>query len=131
MTRSSSAGNSLAEISWPDATLVSITADYDAVILVIRESGRRLVRVVCDGHIGFELVGFWDETIIERANLDASGPFLARCLANVETRHGPSPPATGNAPRNGADAFQLVITLIDGAQLSVAASGIRTETISD
>lgn len=121
----------LAGIFWPDATLVSICADYDAVTLVIREARGNRLRVTCDGHIGFELIGFWDETIVERVDLDTHGQFLTRCLESIERRHGVSPPVSGSATRNGLEAFQLVVTLIDGAQLSVAAKGIRTEAIGD
>ena len=58
-----------AATQWPDADLEQASLDYDAVVLRIRESTGHVKMVRCEGYIAFEMSGFWDEMIIESAEL--------------------------------------------------------------
>jgi len=78
----------LAEIRWADAELQRVTVDYDAVVLRVRESDGKVRTLRAEGHIGYSLVGFWDEVIIVRAELSHTHPGLDASGESLQRRPG-------------------------------------------
>ncbi len=112
-------------ILWADASLESIRADYEEFAIRVREDtgGTKLLR--CLGYIGFQMVGFWDEMIIETATLHSRHPFLTEC----ERRLKQLPP--GGAKMRMATGNRLLeITLIDGCRLWICANQFQSESIA-
>ena len=109
-------------IVWPDATLDRMTADFEAVTLFVTEANGQARQVRCEGHVSFAVVGFWDEVIIERANLFDEHPAIEAAWSAIRRRLGQQPDDTGNAARNQRRWSCLVIRFIDGCELTVVAS---------
>jgi len=109
-------------VQWPDATVEGVKLDYDEARIRVRESGGRTVEVVAGGYIGYETIGFWDETIVESASLQSDTDFLRTCLAKVREHNGDPPRESGNADRNLGSFQALEIRLIDGARILCAAA---------
>jgi len=78
----------LTSVLWPDAAIEHFAADYDAVVLRVRESTGRVLLIHCEGHIGYSLDGSWDETYIERVELVEDHPAIERNVKNISTRPG-------------------------------------------
>jgi hypothetical protein len=110
---------------WADAELLGIAVDYENLSLVLRESTGRLCRAVCEGYIGYEAIGMWDEIVVTEARLNVEGPFLARCCEDLERRLGASRHTSGSEPRNRAAAMELIVVLSDGCEVRVAMKGLR------
>jgi hypothetical protein len=119
--------SSLANVLWPDAELGSASVDYDAVTIKVRESTGRQRSIRCEGHIGYELCGFWDEVIVERAELTEEDEIIVRCTRELSRRLGTDWPETGNATRNDRTWKALVIHLSDGAALKIVAARFFVE----
>ena len=103
-------------IRWADASLEKIETTYDKVALhLCEDSGqRKLLHGL--GHIGFQMIGFWDEMIIEKAAVSSDHPFIAECERRVERL-----PATGTNARRPTGNRLLEVTFIDGCRLWVCA----------
>jgi len=117
----------LATIRWADAELQSVTVDYDAVVLRVRESAGSVRTLRAEGYIGYKLVGFWDEVVIDRAELCDTHPGLDACVDSIERRLGASWLDSGNVARNGRRWFALLLHLSDGAVLEVFAARVLVE----
>jgi hypothetical protein len=112
----------LTGVLWADAELRGVRIDYDAIEMEVRES-TGLVRIVrCEGYIGYSICGFWDEVVVERAELLDRHEFIDKCVKDIARRFGLEWPETGNAYRNAKTWRALVIHLSDGARLEVVAS---------
>jgi hypothetical protein len=112
----------LHQVLWPDATLEQVMADYDSVALRIRESTGRIRTIRCEGHIGYALCGFWDEVIIERAEVRLEHPFLDLCVNSLSRRLGHELSESGNVERNTRKWKVLLVHLSDGSCIEVAAA---------
>lgn len=130
MSFTSESREQLARVRWPDSELVRVEVGYDDVRLLVREPSGALTSVVCSGHLGYELTGFWDETVIVGAELAESGGFLDRCSYSIESRLGASPPASGSDTRNSGQPMQLTLTFSDDCKLYVVAKKLRVEAVS-
>ena len=117
----------LRAVLWTDAELNGITVDYSDFSLLIRQGDDSLKRVVCEGYLGFELTGFWDEVVISKAEILESGSLLDRCAASLESRLGAKPLPSGSEERNRAVAVIFAVTFGDGCQLNVVMKGLRVE----
>jgi hypothetical protein len=126
----SDAMDALSRVLWPDAELKGVDIDYDHLRLTVRESTGICKRVVCEGYLGYELAGFWDEVLIAHAELDVDGAFLARCVSGINQRLGAQHSPSGSPVRNLGYPMQLVITLDDGCKLNVAMKGLQVEEVS-
>ena len=113
-------------VLWPDANLESISVDYDTIELALTESTGRQVRVLCAGHIGLTIVGFWDEMIVERAEVLDDDPAIDKCVRNIYDRHSGTVLDTGCPPRNTKEWALLRIRLIDGLAIDVVATQFST-----
>jgi hypothetical protein len=119
----------LAQVLWPDAELSRIEIDYDDLKLLVREESGAIKRVTCQGYLGYELSGFWDEVIIATAEVTGEGAFLNRCLSGIALRAGSAPLPSGSEARNRERVMQLVVTLGDGCQLYVAMKGLCVDAV--
>jgi hypothetical protein len=95
---------------------------YEAISLKLVEATGRQVTLTAFGHVGVEVVGFWDEVLVDAADVVQAHPFADRCLASINERLGAVPPATGSVARNRMDYSTLVVTFSDGARLICAAA---------
>ena len=112
----------LRQVLWSDAILEAVTVDYDEVVLRIQESTGLKKSLHCEGHIGLDLNGFWDEVTIERAELVTEHPLIARLANNISRRLGNHWPDTGNEHRNTRCWSALIVHLSDGCSLVVVAA---------
>jgi hypothetical protein len=125
--RSSEASVALGNVLWPDAAIERLTVDYDTVVLRIREATGTVKRVRCEGHIGLSLNGFWDEVIIEGADVLTSHPAIDRAVASITQRLGDTWLDSGNEERNTRRWAVLVARLSDGCTLEVVAAKFAVE----
>src|SRR5687768_2274011 len=88
--------DSLSSVLWADSTIESIECCYDRVVISLKETTGRDVRVQCHGHIGLLVKGFWDEVVIASADLIEAHPFGEKSLESVRERLGAEPPPTGS-----------------------------------
>jgi hypothetical protein len=109
-------------ILWADASLEGVDAGYENFSIRIREEGggRKVVR--CLGYIGFQMVGFWDEVIIETARVVSSHLFIGDCERRLR-----SLPETGAKGRKATANRLLEVVLIDGCKLWVCARQFRCD----
>jgi hypothetical protein len=103
-------------VLWADSSLDGFEVGYEEFSIRIREEGGKALVVRCLGYIGFQMIGFWDEVIIETATLHSDHPFIADCERRVK-----SLPESGSQMRSAIENRLLEITLIDGCQLLVCA----------
>lgn len=110
------------KILWPDASLERVEVGYEDFSIHVREEagGKKVVR--CLGYIGYQMVGFWDEVIIETARVLSDHPFISDCERRLK-----SMPETGAKSRAATSNLLLEITLIDGCRLWVCAHQFRSE----
>lgn len=127
MSGLSDASSSRLNVRWPDAQLLGISISYDAVEIQIRESGGHPRTIVAKGHIGTQLVGFWDEVVIDAADLVESHPFEDECLSSIAERLGWPAPDTGSPERNIRRFATLVLSLSDGTVLRCVAAQFTVE----
>src|SRR6266853_2807919 len=104
-------------ILWADASMERIDAGYEEFIIRIREDTDSTKLLRCLGYIGFQIVGFWDEVIIETATLHSNHPFIADCERRLEAL-----PESGSTIRAATGNRLLEIILIDGCKLLVCAN---------
>lgn len=112
----------LEHVLWPDATLEYVAVDYDSVVLRVRESTGQMRTIRCEGHIGYGLCGFWDEVIIERAEVTSTHPFIERCVSSISQRLGQGWIDSGNEQRNSRQWRALVVHLSDGSCVEIVAA---------
>jgi hypothetical protein len=127
MTGRSRDASVLNQVLWPDATLEYLAVDYDSVVLRVREATGQVRTIRCEGHIGYGLCGFWDEVIIERAEIAAEHPFIERCVSSISRRLGQGWIDSGNEQRNTRRWNALVVYLSDGSCLEIVAARFAVE----
>lgn len=111
-------------IQWADAEVVSLEIVYDSVNISILESNSKETMICCEGHIGFKVIGFWDETIIKSASLEKKHPFIEECFGEILSNFKNNPPMTGNNVRNEQDWQLLNIILIDNVNILIVCGKI-------
>jgi hypothetical protein len=110
-------------ILWPDSELERVCLDYDSVHIAVKEEGSVRRTLVCSGYIGVEVVGLWDEMVIEDAKLIDTHPRIDKCHAELKQRLGNAANAdTGSASRNSRKWKLLRIVFSDGLEMNVVAS---------
>ncbi len=72
-------------ILWPDASLERIDAGYEEFTIRVREDAGSTKVIRCLGYIGFQMVGFWDEVIIEKATVHSNHPFISECERRLKS----------------------------------------------
>ena len=103
-------------ILWPDASLERIDAGYEEFTIRVQEDTGGIKTIRCLGYTGFQMVGFWDEVIIETAMIHSDHPFIIDCERRVKAL-----PETGSKTRTATGNQLLEIILIDGCKLWVCA----------
>jgi hypothetical protein len=115
-------------VSWADAELENISIDYDEIKISLLEFASRQVRVIrCHGYIGYQLLGFWDEVVVETLDVVDNHGFLLCCKENLSNRYPNGLPTTGQSYRNNRVWSVLVVGLSDGTELLVAANEFTLE----
>lgn len=117
----------MTDVLWPDASIKSVSADYDAVVLRLEESTGRQRAVRCEGYIGYALWGFWDEVTVSNARLVDKHPSIDCALKSLSGRLGSDPGDSGNVLRNTKKWRALIVDLSDGASLEIVAVGFTCE----
>jgi hypothetical protein len=117
----------LDKVLWTDAALEQVTADYNSVVLRVRESTGVVRTIRAEGYIGMNLHGFWDEVIIERAEVSRVHPTIDSCINSISQRFGERWPESGNKTRNSRKWLALIVHLSDGACLEVVAAALSVE----
>jgi hypothetical protein len=122
MTGHSRINNCLSDVLWADAEFQSISIDYDTLALTILESTgvRRTVR--CEGYVGYSMRGFWDEIVIERAELVDNHEAINRCTEELARRGSRELAPSGNGHRNANRWLALIVHFSDGATLEIVAA---------
>lgn len=110
-------------VLWADSELESINVEYDEIVINLTESTGMAREIKCLGYIAYQLIGFWDEIVIEGAEVLANDPLLNLADTTIKSRFDGSPPETGSSMRNRRKWETLVIHFADGASLRVVASG--------
>lgn len=116
--------NSIQGISviWADAVLEQVKFDYSAVIISLREEFSKQVFIKCEGYIGVQVAGLWDEMVIETVNIYEDHPFQLECLEKIKIKYSGTPPLTGDESRNQEGKKTLVMRLSDGCELFCCAT---------
>lgn len=110
------------QILWPDAEIKEVVVDYDSVKIVVREATGSVKEVRCEGYIGYRVIGFWDEVVVERAEIKESGEMTSKCIEQLNSRLGQNWIDSGSPARNGRSFAELKVILGDGALLEVVAA---------
>src|SRR5262245_62641623 len=113
-------------ILWADATLEHVSADYDRVTLFVEEANAQARQVHCEGYVSYGVTGFWDEVIIERADVFDEHPAIDAAWSGITRRNGQQPLDTGNIARNKRRWSCLVIRFIDACELTIVASSFTS-----
>lgn len=111
--------NDIYSIRWADSEIVSITINYDAVLIYLLESDGTAKTLICDGYIGYKTCGFWDEMIIESGSVKEVHPFIEECKQIIITKYKNVLPLTGNVTRNEQNWRMLEIKLIDNTTIFI------------
>jgi hypothetical protein len=114
------------DVLWADGEIESLAFEYDAVRMTVRETTGQVVVVECAGPVGFELLGMWDELVVEDGAVMADDEFARQCWHAVRARCANRVPDSGSPSRNTRSFRTLVVKLADGAELRVAAAAFRT-----
>jgi len=117
----------LTEVLWADAELGTVSIDYDAVTVGVKESTGKQRLIRCEGYVGYGLCGFWDEVVVVRAELTDHHEAIQRCTNELSRRWGTDWPDTGNDGRNSRQWKALVIHLSDGTALEIVAARFSVE----
>lgn len=112
----------LEQVLWQDSALEHVGADYDSVVLRVRESTGQVRTIRCEGHIGYGLCGSWDEIIIERVEVAAEHPFIERCVSSISRRLGAGWIDSGNEQRTMRQWKALIVHLSDGSCVEIVAA---------
>jgi len=111
-------------IFWADASLERLDAGYEEFAIYVREDSGVPKKIRCIGFIGFQMIGFWDEIIIETANIHITHPFIGDCEHRIKLL-----PETGTETRFASKNLLLEISFIDGCKLWVCAKQFLCESV--
>ena len=129
MKHVSEAEDVLRRFRWPDANVDRFVIDYDDFKILLEMDGGERIWLVCGGYVGHEVVGFWDEMIVQRISVSGAGALLDRCVAGLKERLGAVPAVSGSPARNGRHLMQLDLTLIDGCEVSVVMNHLHVQKV--
>jgi hypothetical protein len=112
----------MSKVRWADAEVKAVAIDYDSVCLSILESDGETRTLRAVGYIGYKLIGFWDEIVVERAEMFDRHPFIDECTESINRRLGTRWLDSGNEARNRRSWFALIVHLSDGSAVEIAAA---------
>lgn len=113
-------------IVWADASLQSMRVEYQECAVCIREDVGVVKLVRCPGYVGFQMIGFWDETIIESAAVYCDHPFITECERRVNGL-----PGAGTKARIAVGNRLLEIVFIDHGKLWICGPQFVTEIVDE
>ena len=109
----------------------SLTVKYDSVSIELTEDyTNRRFRVTCLGFIGIEVIGFWDDQIIDRAELSPRHEFINTTTEQM-FKHVRFPRDTGCIERNRGKFELLEIILIAEARIRIVFNELQVEQVSE
>jgi len=103
-------------ILWPDASMKRLAAGYDELTVYLNEDNGVSKALHCKGYLGLQLVGFWDEIIVESASVYIDHPFIVECEQRVKNL-----PSAGTDTRSKSGNRLLEIIFCDGCKLWICA----------
>lgn len=115
------------KVRWVDAEILGVAIDYDTVSLRVRESDGALRTLRAWGYIGYSMNGFWDELIVERAEVLDAHERLDSCVDGIRRRLGSRWLDSGSESRNSRQWFALLVHFLDGSVLEVFAARLTVE----
>lgn len=127
MTGRFSVNEVTSSVRWPDSLLEKVTVDYETVRVQVRESTGTTKVVLASGYVGYALVGFWDEGVIEKVEILDDHPSIARCVESITKRLGANWSDTGSPDRNTRRWRAMLVYLSDGAVLEIVAASFAIE----
>jgi len=125
MTGPSDALAAIRTVLWRDSGLEGLVVDDDTVTITLLESTGHLKKIRCRGYIGYQVVGFWDESIVDSARVSSEHAFIEENLKSIRERHPWPLNDSGSPERNTGDYFVLEIRLDDGAVVLIAAASLE------
>jgi hypothetical protein len=114
------------EVLWSDSSIESVYGDYERFVIIIQESTGTRKEISCSGYIGYQLVGFWDEVIVQTAHLYYKHDFIDNCVK--KTTNNPLMDS-GCEDRTLKELKLLEINLLDGVCLYVVGSKFNVNLI--
>lgn len=112
--------------SWADWNLKKIEIDFEKItILVSNSEDETLVNIICIGYVGFQIIGHWDEAIIEDIKVENEGNLINDSIKMVRKQYGDEPVVGGGVKNIDDTWFQVNIKLIDGIYIRVACKSIE------
>ena len=115
--------NDVQSILWADAELESVGLDDDSVPITVTESIGACKVLTCEGYIGFEFLGLWDEMVISEASVTDQDPLGVHCIDDIKQRLGNAARTdTGSPERNSRKWSLLRIEFSDGLEMKVVAA---------
>nr|WP_319394656.1 hypothetical protein [uncultured Desulfobacter sp.] len=112
----------LNDVLWVDAELIKMEIDYGDVRISITESSEREIKILFKGYIGYSVIGFWDEIVIEKFVLHEKHPFLDSCIQELEKKYGKNLPPSGDDARNKKEWLLSELCLSDGTSILIVAN---------
>ncbi len=122
------------DMCWADADIDRIEIDYSDVVVWVEDSTGRMREVHFKGYIGYSVVGFWDEMIVEEVVVHETHEFLDACVSNLQRAGGVLLTDSGDENRNKRSWRLAEIRLIDEMSILIVASAVEVRepgTISD
>lgn len=115
---------------WVDSRLKYLNIDFENIILsIIDDSGYQTTKLICKNYIGYECVGHWDESLIEKIEIKEKGEFIDRSIKIVKFNYGNNTESPGMIKKITDKWFQLNIKLIDGEFIKIACKDVEIKTI--
>ncbi|MBA3022259.1 hypothetical protein [Propionicimonas sp.] len=106
---------------WPDSELSGVSIDYCSVILDMKLTDGRCVRLACHGFTALEMLPVWDEFIVSTLAVSANSELANRASVGF-TSSGVNKVPCGCPDRNVDQFWTLAIEMSDGSQIKVVAA---------
>jgi hypothetical protein len=114
-----------------DANIESILIDYDDVVINLGDLPYWRTVLRCSGYIGYSVIGFWDDLLVQGGQMLDTSPLQEACIADLARRYRtPRPPDSGSPVRNLGAYRTLSIDLTDGATINIVAAQFSVEYLS-
>ena len=111
-----------------DYNIDKVEQDFEVITIYLRDwSIDSTVIIRCKEYIGQELLGLWDDTIIESISIENTGSFIDKSLRRVVELYDEPNTIPGCTKNTNKQWKQIIIKLIDGVEFKVACADIQVE----
>jgi hypothetical protein len=118
--------NEINRRNWADWSLEKIDIGFEEVSVLVRsDGGGRTANISCGDYIGVEMLGQWDESIIEDINVEPGGKLASDSIETVKEHYGENPSVPGCNKHLDGEWVQLDVKLIDGVHFRVACGSVE------